>query len=636
MGERDTDPVGIRVMQNIPAPVRRIISIPWLPAVLTVAGFAAYIARALEIARTRTSFLDEGLYLFKGYLFATGQQTPFADYGVWTNHAIFSFLIPGYIQKWFGPGLETGRYFMIFLSLLTLLGLWVFAKRWGNAWWAAGVVWVMALNPAEIKVHTLAISEGTVAALLVWIVVLTVGEKRPLWQVLLGAALTAPLVLTRENMAFVPPILFAYIFWQHGWKTGLLAMACSGFLFLAGNAFYFPDNLKFWAMRVPTFMSPQFLLDARMPKTGGISIPEPEESNLYRMILYFLLTFRLHFVSLVSALAVWLLLPFRLRPMNERLRAIIFLSVLLLVLYVAHLQVSFFGDFCISCILLYVGFFDFLGLMLLVIAFPLLIKKVSTLRRVLIFAIMTLLTMGIGFSSHEDVNSEFAKRMIERLDGTYLWGVLIHYIHLPVLVIFRGTFVLLVSGLVVVTGGIILWVIHRRWKDTSLAGGRIGLVALNLFLIVGLILSPTKALGAGNDFFECGGTDVFASYHRAGNELSQVIEPGSKVYWEGRLTAIFLYLPNVQIYAPQLNHVHSYFIGGDPDTLLRYGRWNEELAKQWLQDADYIMVQGTEKVYLTDAMLESGKYVRIISAPKAEKCRWQSIITVYRRADVAQ
>ena len=157
-------------MQNIAASARRIISIPWLPAFLSAAGFLAYLLAALEIARTRTSFLDEGLYLFKGYLFATGQQIPFADYGVWTNHAILSFLIPGYVQKWFGPGLETGRYFMIFLSLLTLLGLWVFAKRWGNAWWAVGVVWAMALNPAEIKIHTLVISEGTVAALMVWIV----------------------------------------------------------------------------------------------------------------------------------------------------------------------------------------------------------------------------------------------------------------------------------------------------------------------------------------------------------------------------------------------------------------------------------------------------------------------------------
>ena len=77
----------------------------------------------IDIARTKTSFLDEGLYVYKGCLFANGAICPFADYGVWTNHAILSFLIPGYIQKWFGPGLDTGRYFMIFLSLLTLLGL---------------------------------------------------------------------------------------------------------------------------------------------------------------------------------------------------------------------------------------------------------------------------------------------------------------------------------------------------------------------------------------------------------------------------------------------------------------------------------------------------------------------------------
>jgi len=95
-------------MQNGPVPVRRIISISWLPVFLTIAGFVAYLLRALEIARTKTSFLDEGLYLYKGYLFVNGFQTPFADYGLWTNHAILSFLIPGYVQKWFGAGLKRG------------------------------------------------------------------------------------------------------------------------------------------------------------------------------------------------------------------------------------------------------------------------------------------------------------------------------------------------------------------------------------------------------------------------------------------------------------------------------------------------------------------------------------------------
>ena len=618
-------------MQSLPVLAGKLNRYPWLPALLSIAGIFAYLLQAVAIARTTTSFLDEGLYLYKGYLFATGQQIPFADYGVWTNHAILSFLIPGFIQKWFGPGLETGRYFMIFLSLFTLLGLWIFARRWGNAWWAAGAIWVMALNPAEVKVHTLAISEGLVAALLVWIVVLVVGAERPLWQVLLAAALTAPLVLTRENMVFVPPIVLLYIFWQHGWKAALLSGLCAGFLFLAGNAFYFPNNLKFWADRAPDSVF-TFLRDWKRPDVGGTEIPEPEESNLYRMILYFWLTFRLHFVSLVSALVVWLLLPWRpARPLSERMRAVILLSVLLVVLYAAHVQAAFFGEFCISCILLYIGYFDFLGLMMLVIAAPILLKQLTPVRQTIIFTVMILLIVGIGFSSHEDLSSDFARAMIERLDGTYLWGALIHYIDLPHLLLFRVTFVLMVSALVIVVGALVLWFLRRRFT-----GGRIGVVALNILLILGLVLSPTGVLGAGSDFFDCAGEDVLASYRRAGAELSQVIEPGSKIYWEGRLLAIFLYLPEVHIFPPQMNHVHSYFIGGEAETFLRFSRWNDELARQWLAEADYILVQNTEKVYLTEEMLESGEYVKVTSAPRVEKCRWQSVIQVYQRANAAQ
>ena len=621
-------------MQNLSVLVRKILSIPWLPYALALVGGLVYILHAFLIAHTKTSFLDEGLYLYKGYLFVNGLQTPFADYGVWTNHAILSFLIPGYIQKLFGPGLETGRYFMIFLSLFTLLGLWVFARRWGNPWWAAGVVWVMALNPAEIKVHTLVLSEGPIAAMLVWIVVLTVGEKRPLWQILLGAALTAPLVLTRENMAFVPPILFLYIFWQHGWKTGLLAALCAGILFISGNAFYFPDNLKFWVTRVPGFLA-QFMRDSQMPSAGVEgSVPEPEESNLYRMILYFLLTFRLHFVALVSAVTVWLLWPAQnIMQFTERTRAAIFLSALLIVLYVAHIQAAFFGEFCVSCILLYVGYFDVLGLMLLVIASPFLLKELTPLRHAIVFGVITLLIVGIGFSSHEDLSSGFARAMIESMDKVYIWNALLFRTGLPPLLLFRTSFVLLASFVLLMIGAIALWAAYRRLSRGQGAGRKIGVVALNSFLITGFILSPTPVLGAGSDFFGCDGSDVIASYERAGHELSAVIEPGSKIYWEGRLLSVFLYLPDVQIYPPQMNHVHSFYRGGEADTLLRFSQWNEDLAQQWLEEADYILFQPEERIYLSDEILESGKYVKVMSSPKAERCRWQSVINVYQRVE---
>jgi hypothetical protein len=308
-----------------------------------------------------------------------------------------------------------------------------------------------------------------------------------------------------------------------------------------------------------------------------------------------------------------------------------------MVLYIAHVQAAFFGEFCISCILLYIGYFDFLGLMLLVVAAPVLLQELTPLRQMIVFTVIVLLILGIGFSAHEDLSSEFAKAAIERLDGTYLWGALIHYIDLPHLFLFRVTFVLLVSALLIAVGGIALRVVYRLSGAGQAAGGRIGIFALNLFLILGLSLSPTKVLGAGSDFFDCAGTDVFASYRRAGAELSQIIEPGSRVYWEGRLPAIFLYMPpGIQVYPPQLNHVHSYYLGGDSEALLRYGLWTDELARQWLAEADYILVQNTEKVYLTDEMLESGEYVKVMSAPRAERCRWQSVIQVYQRANAAE
>jgi hypothetical protein len=207
---------------------------------------------------------------------------------------------------------------------------------------------------------------------------------------------------------------------------------------------------------------------------------------------------------------------------------------------------------------------------------------------------------------------------------------------LPHLLLFRLSFVLGMSLLVLAAGGIALGVTYRRLKQGQGDGRKIGPIAVSAFLILGLVLSPTKILGNGNDFFDCEGTDVFASYERAGGELGEVIGPGSKIYWEGRLPAIFLYLPPVQVYGPQLNHLHYYFNGGQAETLLRFNYWNDALARRWLAEADYILVQTTELVYLTEEMLESGQYVKVTSAPRAEKCRWQSAIQVYQRADTGQ
>ena len=100
---------------------------PYVVELITVVGVIFYIAQSWYFANSLDSIGDEGSYLYKGYMFARGDYYPFQDYTFWTNKAPLSFLIPGYIQLWFGPGLAEARYFAIFLGALMLIGIWITA-----------------------------------------------------------------------------------------------------------------------------------------------------------------------------------------------------------------------------------------------------------------------------------------------------------------------------------------------------------------------------------------------------------------------------------------------------------------------------------------------------------------------------
>ena len=137
---------------------RRLNESPLPANLLSIAGLALYAMQLWTFAHSQLSVLDEGLYLYKGWLFASGRYNPFQDYGAWTNQMPLAFLIPGWVQLLFGVGLRTGRMLAILLGLLMLIGLWLTARRLGGAWVAAGCVMVMALNPAAERMYALATS----------------------------------------------------------------------------------------------------------------------------------------------------------------------------------------------------------------------------------------------------------------------------------------------------------------------------------------------------------------------------------------------------------------------------------------------------------------------------------------------
>ena len=127
--------------------IRRIASTPWVAEILAGLGVLLYVLQSSLYIHQIIPTLDEGGYLYKGYLFATGVYKPYQDFGPLTNKMPLSFLIPGWVQAVFGPGLRSGRYFAIFLGVLMLLGLWLAVRRLSGHWWAAAVVWAVAIDP---------------------------------------------------------------------------------------------------------------------------------------------------------------------------------------------------------------------------------------------------------------------------------------------------------------------------------------------------------------------------------------------------------------------------------------------------------------------------------------------------------
>jgi len=62
----------------------------WTADAVALIGLAVYFAQAVIFAHTTVSNLDEGAYLLKGFLFATGEYRPF-DPGISTNKAPLAF-----------------------------------------------------------------------------------------------------------------------------------------------------------------------------------------------------------------------------------------------------------------------------------------------------------------------------------------------------------------------------------------------------------------------------------------------------------------------------------------------------------------------------------------------------------------
>ena len=521
--------------------------------------------------------LDEGLYLVKGWYFATGQYTPFQDYGVLTNHMPLAFLIPGYLLKWFGANLLTGRMFAVALSLAMLAAAWLLARRLSGSWGGAFMAWALALNVAQVRIYSLALSQGLIAALVAGALLLSVRRQLSPRAAAAAGALLGVMVMVRINMLPLAGLWLVYMLWQHGHKPFWAGAAAFGAVFLAVHALYWPNILRMWAYWIPQGWVPALQpFYTPWEKYSGIQITPNWgwltnlDDSSWNPIISFWQGVRFNFVVIVGFLLNVLLWPRRSAwPNKFTYRSAIFLNLAFLVLLLEHMWAALDEQSCTGfCFSGYVAFFSLVGLLAIVVTAPSWRKKPHWLVQGLIAIVLLILCAGVGFGAADKLGKFLAEFPVPRLSGPApLWGYFQNKFGISyrdarkILPALAG----LVAGLAVILAA---WLARRRWLEAK----RYSLAAAGLVMLFGLgfALAPTPLLSLGDKTLQCGG-NLIQAYQQTGAQLSPLLQPGDRLYYHGpNSPAILLYLPDVIIYPPQLNNVFSFSTlenGADADKL---------------------------------------------------------------------
>jgi hypothetical protein len=629
--------------------MHRMTKTPWLAELAAFLGGLSYLIQSWVYAHTQISLMDEGDYLYKGYLFVTGRYWPYQDSGPWTNHMPLAFLIPGSIQKWFGVGLRTGRYTAVGLGVLTLLGLWIVTRRLGGRWWAALAIWAVALNPMLIKMYSIAGSQVLIACMLMWMLALTLDEGRSLWQLILGSMIAGILLLTRLNMAPVLPILLAYIWWQRGHRAFIPAVFAGLITVAIGHIIFWPNILKLWAAWLPASITPFF--DPWREMSGGELFWKPIFTDDTRFESFYS-GMRLHFFAILGVLSAWLLWPPRGNWENKaQYKTGVFLSVLFGTLFLLHAWASIGMDNCVYCFRRYLAFFSLIGIVLFVSTFKFGLKKLSRARQSVILLTLMIFSVPFTFFFVDNLLSVQVPRIrsMQIMPGTTeLWKLFANKFGLSWEIMFVTLFVAVSLTAVPMFFGLVYLGkrfgdrIDLKW-DRSFAS--LVLIALLAF---GLLLSPTEALSGSYHNYDCGG-DVIESYEQVGEHLAATIPARASVFWKGGRSFVpLLYIPEAEVFPAQLNGDYTFRLGGDTDSLSKYGLWNQDLALRWWQESDYLLfeeqlynewitasdeLKSGEKFYtdLLRSMIPSGEFVQLEPSTATLPCQSGSRIFIFER-----
>ena len=604
----------------------KLLSAAWFWYGLALLGLAVYTAEALYFAHHQRVVFDEGTYLYKGWLFARGVYRPFQAYGPWTNHMPLAFLIPGWVQRWLGPGLQAGRYFQVALSVIMWGGVWLLLRRWAGLPWAAWGIWAAAAMPVWAKVYSLAISEGLTAAVLIWALAAFWTRRPRGWQVVLGGALTGGVVLIRLNMAAALLFFALMVGAIAGRRAALRFLAAAALVVAVGHALYWPEILRLWVKWLPARWTP--FLDAWRLPAAARPAWHPSPSPFYSRLFIAATTWQDYALAWSALLGA----TFALRGRRGTRAAVGWLVALLWVLALSHAAVSVGQNWCVDCLSIYASFFMPLSLVALGAACASTCRGRGPRRLWWALGLTAALTAAaVGIGSDADILQQVAawgdallpNRAFDTLRLLSLRAMQkTHtYTGWPP----RKAQELLLGltlGALAVAGVALL----RRSRPRRSAHAWLAWVG------VLTLLSPTSLLSGHFTTYDCRQGDVLQAVAATGQALRDFIPPGSTVYWQGYSVVPLLYVPQIRTFPPQYNGVYGRREGAvDSDTLRRWGLWNGALAQQWLRQANVVVIEQAAFHAAWQQRLAALGMQPVGQTPPPNPCQPTSRLLVFRR-----
>jgi|GEM_PF-170924 len=599
-----------------------------LLTILFIGAVIFFFNNSIHGLLTSPSIMDEGAYSIKGYLFANGEYFPYQDYGPWTNKMPLSFMIPGWIQQFFGPSLLAIRVAVLVMQVIIVVNLFILGKRLLGFRGAVFAVSLFAFNPDLPSFYSQGNTQIVSAFLISLILVLTLGKERSQISLLAGNFTAGILMLARENMAPFVVFLDLYLIWEHGWKRALPSVFTGAGVFIIGHVYYWPGILKIWAKWMPEEITP--FLDEYRKKSGGKLMWKKDGRNTDLLTSLGSLTQGIssNIVNMVAAFALpWLVKPWRELLKNPLFKSYLFLLVSTIFLTMIHALVTLNDGTCVYCFSSYLSFFTPIAITLLILSLRILDEQPSKFNLVIYLSLIGIFFVSKWFDSRQalrwltqiKITSIHNQSGFQFLSDVIQQNFRIDYETSKILVPVAGGILTFLLSLM-----ILQWLRKRFTSPAfSLRSLPQAVLAFSIFLpfITNLVFFYTRPAVCESN--------IPADYAAATRTVGSLIPNGAKVYWLGESTAILLGLDN-QFYPQQFNEGFSFKVGSVDDLAARYGFWNENLAKLWSEDTDYMLIEENKMHNPILQNVDFSHFQEIGQTPLVNGCDPSSYYHVYK------